>query len=73
MARERATVIWFNKKKGFGFLQASSGPDVFVHFSGIDGSGYRNLEADQVVEFERIERDGRATATNVQVVGGGGQ
>ena len=70
MARERAVVIWFNKKKGFGFLQASSGPDIFVHFSGIDGAGYRNLEADQIVEFERAERDGRLTATKVVVVGG---
>ena len=46
-------VKWFNAEKGFGFIQQDDGgPDVFVHFSAIQGSGYRSLEEDQVVEFE---------------------
>ena len=69
MQKERAVVIWFNKKKGYGFLQAAGG-DVFVHYSAIDGAGYRTLEPDQVVDFVRVERDGRSMAANVVVVGG---
>jgi CspA family cold shock protein len=46
-------VKWFNAEKGFGFIQQDDGgPDVFVHFSAIQGSGYRSLEEDQQVEFE---------------------
>ncbi|MFD0633669.1 cold-shock protein [Catenulispora yoronensis] len=45
-------VKWFNGEKGFGFIeQDGGGPDVFVHFSAISGSGYRNLEENQAVEF----------------------
>ena len=46
------TVKWFNSEKGYGFISQESGPDVFVHFSAIEGSGYRNLEEDDLVEFE---------------------
>jgi cold shock protein len=47
------TVKWFNSEKGFGFIsQDNGGPDVFVHFSAISGTGYRNLEENQKVEFE---------------------
>lgn len=47
------TVKWFNGEKGYGFIaQDGGGPDVFVHFSAIQGSGYRNLEENQPVEFE---------------------
>ena len=46
------TVKWFNSEKGFGFISQEGGPDVFVHFSAIDGSGYRNLEENDKVEFE---------------------
>jgi CspA family cold shock protein len=46
-------VKWFNSEKGFGFLAAEGGgPDVFVHFSAITGSGYRSLEEGQRVEFD---------------------
>lgn len=45
------TVKWFNGTKGYGFIQQESGPDVFVHFSAIQGSGFRNLEEGQKVEF----------------------
>ena len=46
------TVKWFNSEKGFGFIQQENGPDVFVHYSSIDMTGYRSLEEGQTVEFE---------------------
>jgi len=46
------TVKWFSSEKGYGFLSRSDGEDVFVHFSAIEGDGYRNLEEGQQVEFE---------------------
>ena len=45
------TVKFFNTDKGFGFIQQTDGPDVFVHYSSIQGNGYRNLEQGQAVEF----------------------
>lgn len=53
MATERiqGTVKWFNATKGFGFISRKGGPDVFVHYSAIQGSGYRSLEEGQKVEF----------------------
>jgi CspA family cold shock protein len=47
------TVKWFSAEKGYGFIQRSDGgPDVFVHYSEIQGAGYRSLEENQKVEFE---------------------
>lgn len=46
------TVKFFNAQKGFGFISREDGDDVFVHFSNIDGSGYKSLEEGQSVEFE---------------------
>lgn len=46
------TVKFFNAQKGFGFISREGGADVFVHFSNIDGAGYRSLEEGQTVEFE---------------------
>ncbi|MEI8240350.1 MAG: cold-shock protein [Actinomycetota bacterium] len=46
------TVKFFNAQKGFGFIAREGGDDVFVHFSNIDGSGYKSLEEGQTVEFE---------------------
>jgi CspA family cold shock protein len=45
------TVKWFNGTKGYGFISREGGEDVFVHFSAIQGAGYRNLEEGQKVEF----------------------
>lgn len=46
-------VKWFNAQKGYGFItQDNGGADVFIHFSGIDGKGYRSLEEGQAIEFE---------------------
>jgi CspA family cold shock protein len=46
------TVKWFNSEKGFGFIARENGDDVFVHFSAIQGDGYRSLEEGQRVEFD---------------------
>jgi CspA family cold shock protein len=46
------TVKWFNSEKGFGFIARESGDDVFVHFSAIQGTGYKTLEEGQRVEFD---------------------
>jgi|EP00054_Salpingoeca_dolichothecata_P010203 CspA family cold shock protein len=45
------TVKWFNETKGFGFIEQSSGPDVFAHYSAITGSGFKTLAEGQKVEF----------------------
>ncbi len=50
------TVKWFNDSKGFGFISSETGADVFVHYSQINGDGFRTLEEGQSVEFEL--RDG---------------
>jgi len=46
------TVKWFNDQKGFGFISQENGPDVFVHFSAIEGQGFKSLSEGQKVEFE---------------------
>jgi len=51
MATVTGTVKWFNDAKGFGFIAQESGPDVFAHFSAIQGSGFRTLTEGQKVEF----------------------
>jgi CspA family cold shock protein len=48
----QGTVKWFNSEKGYGFIEQEGGPDLFVHYSAIQGSGYRSLEDGQAVEFE---------------------
>lgn len=50
--KEQGTVKWFNAAKGYGFIQRQSGDDVFVHFSAIEGDGYRSLNEGEQVEFE---------------------
>jgi cold shock protein len=59
------TVKWFNGSKGYGFIERQDGEDVFVHFSAIQGDGYRNLEEGQRVEFS-VEKGAKGLqATNV--------
>jgi cold shock protein len=48
----QGTVKWFNAEKGYGFIAEDGGPDVFVHYSAIDGTGYKSLEEGDRVEFE---------------------
>ncbi len=63
------TVKWFSPEKGYGFISQEGGPDVFVHFSAIQGEGYRNLEEGQRVEFEVTQGEKGPQAANVRVVG----
>jgi CspA family cold shock protein len=63
------TVKWFNSEKGYGFItQDDGGPDVFVHFSAISGTGYRNLEENQKVEYEVTQGQKGPQAANVRPV-----
>jgi CspA family cold shock protein len=59
------TVKWFNATKGYGFIERQDGPDVFVHYSAITGSGYRSLEEGQKVEFGIESGPKGPQATNV--------
>jgi CspA family cold shock protein len=63
--REQGTVKWFNACKGFGFTQRQSGEDVFVHFSAIQGDGYKSLNEGQAVEFEVTKGPKGLQASNV--------
>jgi CspA family cold shock protein len=51
----RGHVKWFNAEKGFGFIQVEGGDDVFVHFSAIEGEGFKSLDEGQEVEFDVVE------------------
>ena len=62
------TVKWFNGSKGYGFISREGGPDVFVHFSAIQGEGFRNLEEGQRVEFTVEKGPKGLQAANVKVV-----
>ncbi|MDX5474014.1 MAG: cold shock protein CspC [Bacillaceae bacterium] len=63
---EQGTVKWFNAEKGFGFIERENGDDVFVHFSAIQGDGFKSLDEGQKVTFD-VEQGARgAQATNVQ-------
>ena len=72
MAQMTGTVKWFNDAKGFGFISREGGPDVFVHYSGIEGSGFKSLAEGDQVEFEIIQGDKGPQAANVRKVSGGG-
>ena len=63
------TVKWFNSEKGYGFISQESGPDVFVHFSAIEGNGYRNLEENETVEFDVNQGPKGLQAANVKRLG----
>jgi CspA family cold shock protein len=60
------TVKWFNADKGYGFISRDDGEDVFVHFSAIQGSGYRSLEEGQQVEFDLVQGPKGLQAANVR-------
>lgn len=59
-------VKWFNEKKGFGFIESDEGGDVFVHYSAIQGSGFRTLYQGQRIRFDIQEGQKGLAASNVQ-------
>jgi len=59
------TVKWFNADKGYGFIERDSGEDVFVHFSAIQGDGFKTLDEGQKVEFDVVSGDRGQQAENV--------
>src|SRR3954447_8611693 len=63
--REKGTVKWFNGAKGYGFIQRSTGEDVFVHYSVIQENGYRSLNEGETVEFELVKGPKGLQAANV--------
>jgi len=62
---KQGTVKWFNAEKGFGFIEVENEDDVFVHFSAIEGDGFKSLDEGQQVEFEVVEGDRGPQAANV--------
>lgn len=65
VVREKGTVKWFNGAKGYGFIQRSTGEDVFVHFSAIQENGYRSLNEGETVEFDLMKGPKGYQAANV--------
>ena len=63
--RKTGVVKWFNADKGYGFIRQEDGPDVFVHYSAIQGAGFRSLEEGERVEFEITEGQKGKQASNV--------
>ncbi len=65
----KGTVKWFDAAKGYGFITAETGKDVFVHYTGINKEGFRGLEQGQTVEFELEEGKKGPQAIHVTVIG----
>jgi len=68
MATVTGTVKWFNETKGFGFIEQENGPDVFAHFSAIQGSGFKTLAEGQKVEFTITQGQKGPQAENIVAV-----
>lgn len=64
----KGTVKWFNNQKGYGFITAEDGKDVFVHFSGLNMEGFKTLEEGAAVEFDITDGTKGPQAVNVEVV-----
>jgi cold shock protein len=65
---EQGTVKWFSNEKGFGFISREGQDDVFVHFSAIEGEGYKSLTEGQSVEFDVVDGPKGKQAANVRLV-----
>jgi CspA family cold shock protein len=68
MSRVTGKVKWFNETKGFGFIEQASGPDVFAHFSAIQGSGFKTLLEGQEVEFNVTQGQKGPQAESITVL-----
>ncbi len=66
--RTQGTVKWFNAEKGYGFIAREDGDDLFVHYSEIQGNGYRSLDEGATVEFEITQGKKGLQASSVKVV-----
>ena len=64
--RETGTVKWFNASKGYGFIEREGEDDVFVHYSAVQGFGFKSLEDGQKVEFDVVEGPKGLQADNVR-------
>jgi len=62
----RGQVKWFNENKGFGFIKQEDGTEVFVHYTSIDGDGFRTLAEGDDVEYEVVDTDKGLQASNVK-------
>ncbi|ENL2060763.1 cold-shock protein CspD [Listeria monocytogenes] len=63
---QNGKVKWFNNEKVYGFIESDGGEDIFVHFTAIQGDGYKSLEEGQAVTFEVVEGNRGAQAANVE-------
>ena len=61
----KGTVKWFNNQKGYGFIQDESGKDIFVHYTGLNMSGFKSLEEGNEVEFDIVQGEKGPQASNV--------
>lgn len=61
----KGTVKWFNNQKGYGFISAEDGQDVFVHYSGLNMEGFKSLEEGQAVEYDVVNGEKGPQAVNV--------
>lgn len=68
MSKSVGTVKWFNETKGFGFIAQESGPDVFVHYSAIEGDGFKSLAEGQKVEMNVTDGKKGPQAENVVAI-----
>jgi len=65
----KGTVKWFSKEKGYGFISSETGEDLFVHYSAIQGDGYKTLDDGAKVEFDVVPgKNGKMQADNVRVL-----
>ena len=62
------TVKWFSDKKGYGFIEQENGPDIFVHYTGITGSGFKSLNEGDRVTFDIEEGQKGPAAVNVTII-----
>ena len=65
MAAEVGKVKWFSNAKGYGFIERENGEDVFVHFSALQGEGFKSLDEGQKVQFDVVQGDKGPQAANV--------